>query len=439
MVIVAALIVACSSEAIPTPTLAPTPTLVPTASASPTATQTQAPTLSPTPTPAPTPTQTPVPTSTPTPTPSGPPGTPLPLETLRPDKGLARRLANDLQSALDAELAASDVPGMGAAIAFPDATLWDGGSGLAIMDPEESATADTPFVVGSITKTFVTATVMQLSDEGRLSLDDPLAIWLPDYPNAASITLREMLGHTSGIYNFFQHSTYNQLVFHTDVGHAWTPQEILDTFAHAPYFEPGTGYHYSNTNFILLGLVIEAVTGEALGDVLAERFFGPLGLADTYFQGTAPPPPGAAEGYLDSASGPREISDGTDYRPTISAATVAWAAGAIDASAHDIAIWGNALYGGQLTSPQTLAQMEDWTYYPDQNETYGLGTRSTVIDGERAFGHTGSLRGFYGAMWYFADIDVTIVVLTNQGRIDPEPIVAALADVAFPAVLTTGP
>ena len=181
----------------------------------------------------------------------------------------------------------------------------------------------------------------------------------------------------AGIYNFFQHPAYNQLVFKTDVGHTWTPQEILDTFAHTPYFEPGTGYHYSNTNFVLLGFVIQAVTGEAIGDVLAERFFEPLGLADTYFQGCGTSAArGAAEGYLESTSGPRAISDGTDYRPTISAATVAWAAGAIDASAHDIAVWGNALYGGHLTSPQTLAQMEDWTFYPDQNETYGLGTRS---------------------------------------------------------------
>jgi D-alanyl-D-alanine carboxypeptidase len=217
-------------------------------------------------------------------------------------------------------------------------------------------------------------------------------------------------------------------------GHQWTPEEILATFDHAPYFPPGTAYHYSNTNFILLGLIVEKISGQSLGDFYRQQFFEPLGLQSTYFQGEGPPPPDAAAGYLERATGLKEQSDGTDYRPTISAATVAWAAGAIDASPHDIVLWGDALYGGHLISPPLLAQMEDWTYYPPPiDETYGLGTRSRVIETERVFGHTGSIRGFDAAMWHFPDTDMTIGVMTNLGRIDANPIVDALAAVAYPA------
>ena len=335
---------------------------------------------------------------------------------------------------LDQQQQSSGSPGIGASIAFPDGSIWSSGSGNAIIDPQEAATGDIPFVVGSISKTFVTATIMQLADDGQLSIDDPLAKYIPDYPNAQNITLRELLHHTSGIYDYFDASNYDSLVFGSMTGHAWTPQEILTTFAHAPYFSPGTDYHYSNTNFILLGMIIEQITGQQLGDVYRQRFFAPLGLDNTYFQGSGPPPPTAAQGYIERALGLRVQTDGTDYRPGISGATVAWAAGAIDGSAHDLTVWGDALYGGHLVAPADLAQMEDWTYYPKVDETYGLGTRSRVIEGERVFGHTGSIRGFDAAMWHFPDTNMTITVLTNLGHIEANPIVDALAAVAYPAV-----
>ncbi len=351
---------------------------------------------------------------------------------------MAQELGPQLQAVLDQQQQTTGSPGIGASIAFPDGSIWSSGSGEAIIDPQESAAGDTPFVVGSISKTFVTAAIMQLADEGKLSIDDPLSTWMPDYPDAQNITIRELLHHTSGIYDYFAASNYDALVFGSMTGHSWTPEEILATFAHAPYFPPGTDYHYSNTNFILLGMIIEQITGQPLGDVYRQRFFAPLGMDDTYFQGSGPPPPTAAAGYLERTAGLKEQTDGTDYRPTISGATVAWAAGAIDGSARDLTVWGDALYGGHLVQPQDLAQMEDWTYYPKTDETYGLGTRSRVIEGERVFGHTGSIRGFDAAMWHFPDTDMTISVLTNLGHIEANPIVDALAAVADPAVNGTG-
>ncbi|HEY5488286.1 MAG TPA: serine hydrolase domain-containing protein, partial [Candidatus Limnocylindrales bacterium] len=197
-----------------------------------------------------------------TPTPTGPVGTPTPARSFTPDVGMAAQLGPQLQAVLDQQQADGGIPGIGATITFPDGSIWSSGSGNAIASPAEPATGDTPFVVGSITKTFITAAIMQLADAGQLSIDDPLSNWVPDFPNAQNITIRELLHHTSGIYDYFDYPTYNTQVFLTMQGHSWTPQEILSTFVGAPYFPPGTGYHYSNTNFILLGLVVENITGQ---------------------------------------------------------------------------------------------------------------------------------------------------------------------------------
>ena len=439
--LVAALAIACGSQT-PTPSAFPTVTQpAPTVPA--TSSSTAAPPTAvsfPPPPPSGFGPSTPTPPATPTvpatPLPSGPP---TPPRTFTPGTGLAAQLGPQLQAVLDQQRQRGVIPGIGAAITFPDGSIWSSGSGDASVTANEPATGDVPFVVGSISKTFATAVIMQLAGEGKLGLDDPLSNWLPDYPNAANITIRELLHHTSGIFDYFDAPNYNTLVFQTMAGHSWTPTEILSTFAHAPYFAPGTAYHYSNTDFILLGLVIENITGQKLGDAYQQRLFGPLGLTDTYFQGNGPPPSNAAQGYIERANGPKEQSDTSGYRPTISAATVAWAAGGIDASAKDIALWGDDLYGGHVVDQQYLAQMEQWTYYPPPiDETYGLGTRSRVIQGERVFGHTGSIRGFDAAMWHFPQTDMTISVLTNLGHIEANPIADALAAVAYPAAQGTG-
>jgi D-alanyl-D-alanine carboxypeptidase len=387
------------------------------------------------PAPTPTPITTPAPTATPsaevTPTPTTPPSqSPSPTPSHSAGPPLADALGTDLAPILDQQLASNEIPGASATIIFPDGSTWSYASGLARLDPAQPATPDTLYSVGSITKTFVTAVIMELAQEGALSLDDPLATWIPDFPNASGITLRELLGHTSGVADFFENPNYNSIVI-GDPSHAWTPQEVLDRLVGAPYFAPGAGYHYSNTGFLLLGMVIEKVTGKDLGDVFSERLFGPAGLTNTYFQGSVPPPAGAAVGH--SASTGLDISDGTNYRPTLSEATAAWAAGAIASRAPDIAQWGRTLYGGHLLDPASLAQMEDYNYAPDSLQSYGLGTRTRVFGDQRMFGHTGTLRGFYGAMWYYPDSDLTVVVLTNKGKIDPNPIVDALSTVALPA------
>lgn len=364
--------------------------------------------------------------------PASPPGTPGPTPPATLPPGLiAEALAAELDQRLEKQLAQFRIPGMTAEVIFPDGSRWSGATGLADLGREQEARPDTTFVTGSITKTFVTAAVMQLQEEGVLSIDDPLSDWLPDYPNAGNITLAMLLSHTSGVYNYFLHPEYNARVFN-EPDHTWTAREVLDEFVLEPKFAPGTGYHYSNTNFVLLGLVVEEATGQSLGEVFRERFFGPLELGDTFCQCDGPPPPGSARGYLVRATGPVDLDDGTDYRPTKSAATVAYGAGDIVSTAADLADWVRSVYGGQLLEPESVALMTDFNYSSYARGTYGLGTRTRLFDGARMFGHTGSLRGYAAAMWHFPETDLTIVVLTNRGRIEANPIVDALAEIALP-------
>ncbi|HUR16146.1 MAG TPA: serine hydrolase, partial [Candidatus Limnocylindrales bacterium] len=252
-VLLVALVVACASP-VPTPTPertdfptlptstfydGPTPT---SAAATETPSFTNPPTGTTSPTAEPTPAET---TSTPT---------------LPPDGSMAQILGTELGNTVEAERVRLEVPGTSAVILFPDGSRWTGVFGLADVERDLPVQSDTTFAVGSVTKTFTTAAIFQLHDEGALSIDDPLANWLPDYPNASAITLRHLLGHTSGVFNYFEDPQYNRRVFVTDVGHRWTPDEILTAFAREPYGVPGEQFHYSNTGFVLLGLVVEQET-----------------------------------------------------------------------------------------------------------------------------------------------------------------------------------
>ena len=342
----------------------------------------------------------------------------------------ATDLGPGLQSVIDQKRASLNIPGVAATVIFGDGSRWSGVSGRAALDPTSAVAIETPFVVGSITKTFVAALILELAEESPLSIDDPLATWLPDYPNAANITLRQLLSHTSGVFDYFKHPSYNKAVF-GDPSHHWTPTEILTRFARAPYFAPGAGYHYSNTNYVLLGLVAERAGGASVGDQLRTRFWEPLGLDNTSIQSYGPPPSNAAMGYLWSTDHFREISDGSGYRPTRSAATVAWSIGDVVASADDIATWADALYGGEVLEAASLTEMLDWERYPG-GQDYGLGTRTQEWDGRRMFGHTGSIRGYVAAAWHVPSQDATFVVVTNRGRTNAHvSISTALMDAVF--------
>lgn len=352
----------------------------------------------------------------PSPVPSPAVGLPSPTPTPAP-------LPDRLRATLDTWRRDARVPAVVAAMRLPDGSVWRGAKGtVEVGRGMPPATTSTPWVIGSITKTFVAALALQLQDEGRLSLDDPIATWI-DWRRDHRITLRMLLDHTSGVADYFWHPRYERLVFKRPTWH-WTVDEILALAADrkpAFYFKPGAGYFYSNSNYILAGRILEIAGGAPLAEQLRTRFFQPLGLTSAVFQGDEPVPPGAPIGYLREDRTWKPLVDGTNLRPTTSAATVAWAAGAVLLSADDLLRWEEALYGGEVLSPAALDQMLDFGA-----DGYGLAARTQDLAGWDGLGHGGSLRGFVAVMYRVPAADVAVVVLTNRGSVDLNGLAADL-------------
>jgi D-alanyl-D-alanine carboxypeptidase len=320
-------------------------------------------------------------------------------------------LAARFQQRLDRWRVSHRAPGAAAAVRLPDGALWIGTTGVRVVGRgAKPVTQHTPFVIGSLTKTFIAALVLRLQEEGRLLLDDPISNWLPRYPGAKRITLRMLLSHRSGIFDYFSHPRYESRVFKRP-RHHWKPGEIL-ALRGPRYCSPGSCFHYSNTNYVLLGLIVKKVTGVSAARGIRERFLFPLGLRSTFFQGQERIGKLPAEGYLARRGGYRHFADGSPIRPNTSAATVANAAGAMVASVRDVSDWQDALLSGTVLQSASLAEMLAF----HKRSGYGLGMRFARLDGVLGIGHGGSLRGFVALMYRLHRQDIDVVILTNLGR-----------------------
>jgi D-alanyl-D-alanine carboxypeptidase len=335
-------------------------------------------------------------------------------------------LAEKLQARLDRWRASHHAPGVAAAVRLPDGSRWIGTSGRSILGRNSRPVEKyTPFAVGSLTKTFMAALVLQLRDEGHFWLGTSIDRWLPQYPRADRITIKMLLNHRSGIFDYFDHPRYERKVFRRP-RHYWKTKEILGLTGPA-YCAPGKCYHYSNTNYVLLGIIVRKVTGRTAAAEIRERFLQPLGLSDTYFQGREPIGRVAAKGYWWLGSRWKGFADGTRYRPHTSAATVAHAAGAMLSSVRDISDWQDALLGGELLSPRAMELMLTLQGSPG----YGLGMRYAELAGRPGVGHGGSLRGFVSIMYRLPEEDLDVVVLTNLGRTSVQGLADKLTRIAL--------
>ena len=323
---------------------------------------------------------------------------------------LDRRLRNKLDKILASTVRKGPVAGLSAAVLLPDGSMWTGTAGNAEYNPERPLTERTGFAIASVTKTFVAALILQLVDEGKLSLDVAYGRWLPDGPRAKTVTIRQLLSHRSGIHDYFDSERYRDAIYEGDRSHRWTYDEIMGLVKSA-YCKPDACYRYSNTNYVLLGRIAEEVEGKPLHRLLRERFFKPLGLDDTLFQPDDPTPADAAHGHWWYGGRFLDHTRDSEVVPFMAAASVANAAGAIVSTARDLAVWADALYDGEVLSRESRHEM--LTFLPPDD--YGLGARRGSFADHPAVGHRGGLRGFESALWYFPQDDVSIVLLSNQG------------------------
>ncbi len=326
--------------------------------------------------------------------------------------------ARQLEQVVRAALVEFDVPGAAVGVWTPTAN-WTMATGLADVAAARPVKKRDHFAIRSITKSFVVTIVMQLVAEstkpswqhGAISLDDPIAKYLPGVPNGEKITLRELANMTSGLFDYTQDPAFGAAVSE-DLSRTWTTDQLLafafDDRSHAPInFEPGTKYQYSNTNTLLLGKFVEVITGRPFEDVLRQQVLDPLELDSTvYLHGTKMPRPFVL-GYEGHAA------DGLPEDIEISFSGLGFA-GAMASTLRDLGRWGSALADGSLL-PSSLQQQRFEAHQTAGDprspvyDTYGMGMGQVA----GWWGHTGHGLGFEAAVFHQIDRNETFAVLLN--------------------------
>ncbi|HSL76796.1 MAG TPA: serine hydrolase domain-containing protein [Candidatus Limnocylindrales bacterium] len=382
-------------------------------------------------------TSTPIVGPSPGPEAGSPPVIAPPQSITRPRLAPQTRLA--LQARLDRLRQRYAIPGVSVAIVLPDGSTWSGVSGLADVPHKLAVTRSTSFAIASVSKTFTAALILALAEDGRIDLDASVRTYLPGLKKVSSkVKVRQLLDHTSGLRDYFFHPSIDHLLL-SRPDRRWDSARSLK-YVGKPYFEPGKGWHYSNTNYLVLGMIAEAVAKEPLADQVRTRFLDPLGLEHTWYQPEDVPQTDVAHGYrfasTSTAAAAIDLSDGTPLVPFTSVVTAAGAAGGFASTARDLAHWAHALYSGEVLRPEYLAAMIDADATTALKSTipYGYGTQVVEIDGHRTLGHSGRLLGFRSSVRYLPDQGVAIAVLTNQSRTDPATIVRNMLRIALTPV-----
>lgn len=295
------------------------------------------------------------------------------------------------------------ISGFSIAVQRGDDLLLARGYGYADVENQIAADPKTIYRIGSITKQFTAAAIMQLVERGLVKLDDPITSYLPDYPTQGRrITVRHLLTHTSGVRSYPS----------DDTPAANLPRDITDAQLRAIIkaepleFEPGTRFKYSNAGYLLLGMIVSAVSGQTYGDYLRDRISAPLGLAGTSLC-QASSIPGAALGY--------EIADGKRRPASPLSLTHAGAAGAVCSSVVDLLAWTTALRGGKAIGRASYGTMVTPVVLSDGTEVpYGFGIRPVKrLEGHFSMSHGGGINGFSSQLDYFPEADLTIAVSSN--------------------------
>ena len=321
-------------------------------------------------------------------------------------------IARQSQATLD-EAASASGPGVAVLIARGDQIIFRSARGQANIELGVPLSPDHLFRIASITKMFVAALVIKLSETGELSLDDTLSRFLPDFPNAAKITIRQLLSHTAGISDQVPVGSEQPGFSRRDVDTSVLIREIAKR---PPLFNPGSNQSYSNAGYIILGAVIEKVTGKPWYTALDERLLKPLGLKNTTYGLATKLLLGRVSGYT---------TDTQDHLPanaSFISMTIPAAAGALISTLDDLRRWMyflvherviNKADFQQMITPATLPQGE-----PDN--PYGFGTYIWRVRGETVIGHTGQIDGFASVLIYLPSRDITIVALGNDDNFDAQ-------------------
>jgi CubicO group peptidase (beta-lactamase class C family) len=292
--------------------------------------------------------------------------------------------------------------GLSIAVARNGQLLYAKGFGLSDKQRKIPVTQQTMFAIGSITKQFTSACIFLLAQENKLALSDPVAKYYPNLTRAADISLLDLMNHVSGYHDYYPLDFVDRRM-----SEVTTVDKVIENYAGQQLdFEPGTRYSYSNTGYLILGRVVEKVTGTPFGEFLKKRIFEPLGMNHTIFE---PDPfgPGIAKGHMSFLLSPPE-------QVPLEAAGWVHAAGAIFSTPLDLIKWNNALFSGSVVNDENLKIMTSPRSLVDGKvSNYGCGLAIGERNGVKFFSHNGAVNGFYAMNWYVPSTKSSLVVLSN--------------------------
>ncbi len=331
-------------------------------------------------------------------------------------------LSVKLQQVLDKATVAQQIPGATAGVDHAGCT-WRGASGVSNIPAKTKTKTNDLFHIGSITKTFTAALLLKLRAEGKVSLDVPVSTYVKGVPRGDVMTVRQLLNHTGGLFDYTESDEFWSAV-QANPAHVWKPEDLV-AFAtkKQPYFEPGKGWQYSNTDYIVAGMIVEAVSGGTAAAALRARILDPEKLAHTYLDGYEETVPGLVRGYE---------TDGTNFLDVTWSEDPSWAwtAGGLVSTTEDITKFYAALLGGKVLPPADLKEMMGWvdTTWPTIPK-YGLGLAKRKFGSRNAVGHEGSVWGFVSASFHFTNPEAMVSVLINLESGDATRIIGDLAKV----------
>lgn len=293
--------------------------------------------------------------------------------------------------------------GMSVAVARGEELLYERAHGFADLEFTVNADPETMFRIGSVTKQFTAAAIVLLSERGKLSVDDPLAKFLPDYPRGGDITLRHLLTHTGGVPNYTNLGPKWETVVARELAH----EELVALWRDLPLdFEPGTKWNYSNSGYYLLGMVIEKVGGKPYDEWLRENLFDPLKLTRTRYDSNGEVLLNRAQGY--------GFADGKFWNDQLIGMSQPGAAGALVSTAGDLVRWQIALVNGRVVKPSSYEEMTlPYLFEDGRDAQYGFGLALTPTAGAACISHGGGIFGFNSWLGYWPETGLSIAVISN--------------------------
>lgn len=320
-------------------------------------------------------------------------------------------LSIKLQNKLDSLKTAYNIKGISACVIYPGQGMWQGVSGLSYRGLP--ITNEMEFGIGSNTKLFTSVAILKLVETNLLNLDDSLYKFLPTIANIDSnITIRQILNHTSGIADFTNHPGYSDSIL-SNPNRVFNPYELL-AWVGKSIFPAGTGGFYSNTNYILAGLIFEKVSQQNIAKFIRDSLLTPLNLNSTFFD--------VQEPLLGIVAHPWQNGADINNIPRISLNSAAWTAGAIYSTSSDMTKWYKALLDGKVLNSNSFQLLTTFT----GPGNYGLGIGKQELNGRIVWGHGGDIRGYRSRMIYDTTLKIILCVLTNSNPLEVNDVASDL-------------